>query len=142
MTLHLLNSWNQFNILSDQRHFHFDEVFSSIHDKKRFRFLSQFSSSFTLTYLILGNLFAENPFNLRWEVRLSLTTKEDLHRNLGIFILPIVSDWTNVFIVTWLPYAEEELTNSLLIGWQNVSRQEVRLYLLSYTDNAQSYSLN
>ena len=29
-------------------------------------------------------------------------SKEDLHRKLGIFVFPIVSDWTNVFIVTWL----------------------------------------
>ena len=43
-------------------------------------------------------------------------SKEDLHRKLGIFILPIVSDWTNVFIVTWLSYAEEELTNSLALA--------------------------
>ena len=42
--------------------------------------------------------------------------KEDLHRKLGIFILQIVSDWTNVFIVTWLSYAEEELTNSLALA--------------------------
>ena len=35
--------------------------------------------------------------------------KEDLHRKLSIFILPIISDWTNVFIVTWFSYAEEEL---------------------------------
>ena len=42
--------------------------------------------------------------------------KEDLHRKLGIFILPIVSDWTNVFIVTWLSYAEEELTYSLALA--------------------------
>ena len=42
--------------------------------------------------------------------------KEDLHRKLGIFIFPIVSDWTNVFIVTRLSYAEEELTNSLLLA--------------------------
>ena len=45
-----------------------------------------------------------------WRV---INCKEDLHRKLGIFILPIVSDWTNVFIVTWLSYAEEELTYSL-----------------------------
>ena len=32
------------------------------------------------------------------------------YRIESIFILPIVSDWTNVFIVTWLSYAEEELT--------------------------------
>ena len=43
-------------------------------------------------------------------------SKEDLHRKLGIFILPIVSDWTNVFIVTWLSYAEEELTYSLALA--------------------------
>ena len=60
----------------------------------------------------------------------------------------IVSEWTNVFIVTWLSYAEEELTYSLalapdwFIGWQNVSRQAVRLCLHSYIDKAQSYSLN
>ena len=42
--------------------------------------------------------------------------KEDLHRKLGIFILPIVSDWTNVFILTWLSYAEKELTNSLALA--------------------------
>ena len=42
--------------------------------------------------------------------------KEDLHRKLGIFILPIVSDCTNVFIVTWLSYAEEELAYSLALA--------------------------
>ena len=42
--------------------------------------------------------------------------KEDLYWKLGIFILPIVSDWTNVFIVTWLSYAEEELTFSLALA--------------------------
>ena len=43
-------------------------------------------------------------------------SKKDLHRKLGIFILPIVSDRTNVFIVTWLSYAEEELTYSLALA--------------------------
>ena len=42
--------------------------------------------------------------------------KEDWHRKLGIFILPIFSDWTNVFIVTWLSYAEEEPTYSLALA--------------------------
>ena len=32
------------------------------------------------------------------------------YRIKSIFVLPIVSDWTNVFIVTWLSYAEEEIT--------------------------------
>ena len=40
-----------------------------------------------------------------------MSTKENLDRKLGI------SDWTNVFIVTWLLYAEEELTNSLAPDW-------------------------
>ena len=72
-------------------------------------------------------------------------TKEDLHRKLGIFVLLMVSDWKNVLIVTWLSYAEEELTNSLAlapVGWQNVSRQAVRLYLHPYTDKGQTNSLN
>ena len=42
--------------------------------------------------------------------------KEYLHRKLGIFVLLIVSDWSNVFIVTWLSYAEEELTYSLALA--------------------------
>ena len=41
--------------------------------------------------------------------------KEDLHRKFGFFILPIVSAGINVFIVTWLKYAEEELTYSLAL---------------------------
>ena len=76
---------------------------------------------------------------------LNIQIKEDLHRKLGIFILPIVSDWTNVFIVTRLSYAEEELTNTLALApdWlRNVSRQAVRLYLHSYTDKGQTNSLN
>ena len=58
-------------------------------------------------------------------------------RIASIFVFPIVSDWTNVFIVTWLSYAEEEITYSLALApdWlTNVSRQAVRLYLLSYSD--------
>ena len=43
----------------------------------------------------------------------NIASKENLHRKLGIFIFPIVSVWTNVFIVTWLSYAVKELTNSL-----------------------------
>ena len=43
-------------------------------------------------------------------------SKEDLLRKLGIFFLPIVSDWARVFIVTWLSYSEEELTNSLALA--------------------------
>ena len=42
--------------------------------------------------------------------------KEDLHRKLAIFVFPIVSDWTDVFIVTWLSYAEEELIYSLALA--------------------------
>ena len=71
--------------------------------------------------------------------------KEDLHRKFGFFILPIVSAGINVFIVTWLKYAEEELTYSLALtpDWlTNVSRQAVRLCLHSYTDKGQTYSLN
>ena len=47
--------------------------------------------------------------------------KDYLHRIASIFILPIVSDWTNVFIVTWLSYAEEELTYLLTLApdWLN-----------------------
>ena len=36
---------------------------------------------------------------------------KDFTRIASIFVFPIVSDWTNVIIVTWLSYAEEELTN-------------------------------
>ena len=35
---------------------------------------------------------------------------------ISIFVLPIVSDWPNVFIVTWLKYAEEELTDTLVLA--------------------------
>ena len=38
------------------------------------------------------------------------------YRIESIFVLPIVSDWSNVFIVTWLSYAEEELTYSLALA--------------------------
>ena len=38
------------------------------------------------------------------------------YRIESIFILPIVSDCTNVFIVTWRSYAEEELTYSLALA--------------------------
>ena len=44
--------------------------------------------------------------------------KEDLHMKLEIFVLPLVSDWTNVFIVTWVSYAEEELTRSDILQGQ------------------------
>ena len=43
--------------------------------------------------------------------------KEDWHRKLGIFILPIFSDWTNVFIGTWLSYAEEENLLTCTSSW-------------------------
>ena len=71
--------------------------------------------------------------------------KKDLHRKLGIFILPIVSDRTNVFIVTSRSYAEEGLTYSLALApdWlTNISRQAVRLCLHSYTDKGKTYSIN
>ena len=32
------------------------------------------------------------------------------------YFFPTVSDWTNVFIVIWLSYAEEELTYSLALA--------------------------
>ena len=41
---------------------------------------------------------------------------KDYTRIASIFLLPIVLDWTNVFIVTWLSYAEEELTNTLALA--------------------------
>ena len=41
----------------------------------------------------------------------SVSTKEDLHRKLGIFIFRL----NLVFFVTWLSYAEE-LTNSLVLA--------------------------
>ena len=46
----------------------------------------------------------------------NIASKENLHRKLGIFILLIVSDWINVFIVTWLSYPEEVLTYSLALA--------------------------
>ena len=44
---------------------------------------------------------------------IALDNTKDYTRIASIFVFPIVSDWTNVFIVTWLSYAEEELTYSL-----------------------------
>ena len=41
---------------------------------------------------------------------------KDYTRIASIFLLPIVLDWTNVFIVIWLPYVQEEQTKSLSLA--------------------------
>ena len=46
------------------------------------------------------------------------------YRIKSIFVLSIVSDWTNVFIVTWLSFAEEELTYSLALAPDWLTKHE------------------
>ena len=98
------------------------------HLKKNFNFSNEgLHSCFTLlTLCIVGWNYKCFKWQFQCVLRLSeghrksltdalvVKTKEDLHRKLGIFILPLVSDWTNVFIVTRLSYADEELRTNLL----------------------------
>ena len=81
--------------------------------------------AFPLTWNIWSHLCG-------WSGQNFIVGPNDYTSIASIFIFQIVSDWTNVFIVTWLSYTKEELTYSLALDQINEVVRQLRPDLVSF----------